>query len=112
MLKKLFIIFALLFMASSTAFADGIVPVICSMGKFNYCKDIKKIIEYTPEGYHKYEAYKIYTYANNTVLEYTPEGYNKYEAYKIYTYANNTIIEYTPEGYHKYEAYKIFRLYK
>ena len=85
MLKKLFIIFVFLFMASSTAFADGIVPVICSMKEFNYCKDIKKIIEYTPEGYYNHEPVKIYGHGTyNTIREYTPEGYRNHEPVKIY----------------------------
>ena len=92
MLKKLFIIFTLLFMASSTAFADGIVPVICFMEEFNYCKDIKKIIEYS------YDAYKNNDFPNKvyqknqfgTIKEYSYDAYKNSDlpskVYKIFHY--------------------------
>ena len=71
-------------MASSTAFADGIVSVICSMEEFNYCKDTCRIKEYTPDGYYNHEPVKIYVRVHNTIKEYTPNGYYNHEPTKIF----------------------------
>ena len=104
MFKKILLLITILFLWTipSTVKAEGIVPVICSMKEYNYCKDIKKIIEYTPE----YEPVKIYGHGHyNTIIEHTPE----YEPVKIYGHGHyNTIIEYTPE----YEPVKIYALIK
>ena len=91
MLKKLFIIFVFLFMASSTAFADGIVPVICSMKEFNYCKDIKYIRQYTRDEYYRdYDFSYIYILDKNIIKQYTrDEYYRNYDFSYIYISENS-----------------------
>ena len=114
MFKKILLIIAILFLWTipSTAKAEGFVPVICSIDEFDYCKNIKKIIEYTLEAYYSHEPVKIYSRVNNTIKEYTPDGYYNHVPVKIYSRVDNTIKEYTPNGYYNHEPIKIYILIK
>ena len=63
MFKKILLLITILFLWTipSTVKAEGIVPVICLMEKFNYCKDIDKI--------------EVFDIKNNWVEVYNTKGY-------------------------------------